>query len=1191
MSVRGELATSGARICVPLLVFLALLAPMTQASEPKSRIRYAEPAQIPTTQLPRSSKVAQSGAPARLTFDAYGRRFELELESNDRLLRQLPASRRSELPAHDLYRGRVAGLPGSWVRLTRLPDGLYGAIWDGNEFYSIAPAHALAEFLDGAAPRTSEQPLVYRAADVDVLTGPGFCAAIERDGSAARPMTGSDHYRALLQELRQASAAATATRELDVAMIGDFEFFSHETDPLGELLSRLNIVDGIFSEQVGVVLAASELKVFDNSADPFTTSNPQTLLDQVGSYRVATPAIAATGLAHLVTGRDLTGSTIGIAYIAGVCEAEFGVSLSERFTDLFTSALIAAHEFGHNFGAPHDAEFGSPCQSTGFGFLMEPTLNSSSTFSQCSLEQMAPVIAASSCIKTRQYVDLAIEIEQADYTGHTRVPEIVQFDVVNRGTKTAAGGTLSIDLSSLSPSSATVEGGSCAVEFEDIACQLGSIPAGARRRVRFEVTATSVGNRAGSVSVSTEGDADASNNHGALTFQFAPSTDASITAEGPIDMTVLSGDEFQISYRVTVSGIAGVDDATARTSASGFTILSATPASGSCSVTFSTATCALGPIAVGASKQVTLRVRAVSAGDLLIRHRLEASVDDTPDNNFTAHSVWVNPLVDLVVEADSSKVLVQKGATFTRQFIVRSIGPREARSASFMVSWPPSLLEVAGISAEGATCTTQAGSSFYVCRFAAAIGSGQSRDVSIEFRAHEIGSSSISVSVSSPDNQHFAGPLSDRLTIPVEARESADVRLAPNFDRGHVEARPFPVQWRVESKGLTAAQAVTVTLTLPSGITALSASSTIGTCTLATPSVRCELGTLNPDDAASVEFSLQGDHTGEFNLRAEAAASNDADATNNVDTVRVTLSPNVDVRVEVPPPLERIKIGSPVRYPVIIRTSTQPVSNVQVHIASWNVAVEVISISLGSCAPVLDAIECVLGELPGSTTVDLELELQGLQPGDGQVFVEARGDMDNDPTNDVGSELLFVEPVGNARIEMSSASSRARVGETFVSPGIMVQALAATDAVRLRIVVPPELIVESVEQLSGPCAVDNGTIDCDFGDLHFGEQRSTSMNLRATETGTYTITASVITHDDSDDSDNAASVTIDVDAAVQPQPEPPSSGGGGGGSLDWSALVLAALGLGLRRRRFGTAICRTGQVNSGRCPDGRGPPH
>jgi hypothetical protein len=188
---------------------------------------------------------------------------------------------------------------------------------------------------------------------------------------------GLDQYKGLLRELPQrATAAALATLELEVAMIADFEFFSAELDPEGALLSRLNVVDGIFSEQVGVAITARELNVFDDPADPFTTSDAGTLLDQVGRYRVATPAIAATGLAHLVTGRNLTrrnaqndldDSIIGIAYLFGVCEAEIGVSVSERL-DPFSSALVAAHEFGHNFGAPHDGEAGSPCQATGLSF-------------------------------------------------------------------------------------------------------------------------------------------------------------------------------------------------------------------------------------------------------------------------------------------------------------------------------------------------------------------------------------------------------------------------------------------------------------------------------------------------------------------------------------------------------------------------------------------------------------------------------------------------------------------------------------------------------------------------------------------------------------------------------------------------------------------------------------------------------
>ena len=118
MLTGGDLAARGRRMCAPLLIFLALAASAGQASEPKTRVRYAEPVPIQASKLPGSAGIQSAGTPALLRFDAYGRRFELELESNDRLLRRLSSARRAELPPHDLYRGTLTGLPGSWVRLT-----------------------------------------------------------------------------------------------------------------------------------------------------------------------------------------------------------------------------------------------------------------------------------------------------------------------------------------------------------------------------------------------------------------------------------------------------------------------------------------------------------------------------------------------------------------------------------------------------------------------------------------------------------------------------------------------------------------------------------------------------------------------------------------------------------------------------------------------------------------------------------------------------------------------------------------------------------------------------------------------------------------------------------------------------------------------------------------------------------------
>src|SRR5690606_41339473 len=89
-------------------------------------------------------------------------------------------------------------------------------------------------------------------------------------------------------------------------------------------------------------------------------------------------------------------------------EPRYGVSLSEGWRGLMDSALVAAHEIGHNFGAPHDGAEDSPCKSTPGLFLMAPALNGSTTFSDCSRAPMAPKIAAAACVVPARIADMTV---------------------------------------------------------------------------------------------------------------------------------------------------------------------------------------------------------------------------------------------------------------------------------------------------------------------------------------------------------------------------------------------------------------------------------------------------------------------------------------------------------------------------------------------------------------------------------------------------------------------------------------------------------------------------------------------------------------------------------------------------------------------------------------------------------------
>src|SRR5262245_29265524 len=95
-------------------VAVAALAPSVAAANDDGRmgrITYFEPLRA----LPVASSAGQQktgGSAQQLRFDAFGRRFDISLGSNDRLMLSKPAHSQLEL-----YSGAIDGIAGSWVRL------------------------------------------------------------------------------------------------------------------------------------------------------------------------------------------------------------------------------------------------------------------------------------------------------------------------------------------------------------------------------------------------------------------------------------------------------------------------------------------------------------------------------------------------------------------------------------------------------------------------------------------------------------------------------------------------------------------------------------------------------------------------------------------------------------------------------------------------------------------------------------------------------------------------------------------------------------------------------------------------------------------------------------------------------------------------------------------------------------------
>src|SRR5262245_20325824 len=147
-----------------ILVAALLLATGALAHAQSSmRIQYAEP-------------VAIEAGEGNVSFEAYGRRFDLELRNNDRVTSKFSTQRKAELARYRILRGTLAGQAHSWVRLTEFGGRIEGASWDGQDLYAVTSLGRISPYLTTPVPGAPEQTVVYRLSDTINAFPGNFCA-------------------------------------------------------------------------------------------------------------------------------------------------------------------------------------------------------------------------------------------------------------------------------------------------------------------------------------------------------------------------------------------------------------------------------------------------------------------------------------------------------------------------------------------------------------------------------------------------------------------------------------------------------------------------------------------------------------------------------------------------------------------------------------------------------------------------------------------------------------------------------------------------------------------------------------------------------------------------------------------------------------------------------------------------------
>jgi hypothetical protein len=501
-------------------------------------ILYFEP--FTTTIDPRPALTQKSTRSRQLKFDAYGRRFELALEPNERLQSARNISNPHSLVA--LYQGQLTGIENSWARISTRGSEVHGLVWDGTDLYVIEPSHAVRDALVPPLDASSTSTVLFRLSDT-ILDSP--TAMCESPGAQSHgetptddPAKGSDAYASMKRELdflKRSSVlmqAGSAGLRIEIAALGDAKFrerFASDAEALDEMMLRLNNVDGIFTAQLGVEIQVPTALVYTAATDPLPATTSSTdLLDQLGALRQRTPEFQSRGITHLFTGRDLDGATVGIGYVNALCRAKFAASLTEiRGRGAWLESLITAHEIGHNFGAVHDGE--AQCAYVAQNqFLMSPTVQSAgATFSSCSRDVMATSIASASCITSLPPADLSVASDLGTVRASAGRAFEWELPITNLGGRASQQARVEVLVpSALSATDVWISGGSCTSGAGAITCDLGDVPGGSSRSLHVTLSGDTLGSNAISASVSSLSDADMLNNSAAGTVVVA----AEITA-------------------------------------------------------------------------------------------------------------------------------------------------------------------------------------------------------------------------------------------------------------------------------------------------------------------------------------------------------------------------------------------------------------------------------------------------------------------------------------------------------------------------------------------------------------------------------------------------------------------------------------------------------------------------------------
>ena len=244
-----------------------------------------------------------------LSFHAFGKQFDLMLHEQNELNSRLSSTRRDIR----LYTGTLQGKEDSWVRMTLVANQYSGAIFDGKELFILDTGRNINDALSGPTDMRDVNTVIYKASELSS----DFKCGIHEEHQSSFAYSDLLPKSALNDSPSNAEfsdfevAAVTNLQQINLRIVVDTEYAdSSSLSAEEQVISQMNIVDGIFTAQLDVQFGITAIEVLNNNGN-LSSTNASTLLNQFRTF----VGNNNPGLSHLFTGRDIDGGTIGICLL------------------------------------------------------------------------------------------------------------------------------------------------------------------------------------------------------------------------------------------------------------------------------------------------------------------------------------------------------------------------------------------------------------------------------------------------------------------------------------------------------------------------------------------------------------------------------------------------------------------------------------------------------------------------------------------------------------------------------------------------------------------------------------------------------------------------------------------------------------------------------------------------------------